>query len=160
MIAADVMTKEVVTVGPMSTVTEIAERLLEHHISGVPVVDAEDHVVGVVTEEDLLRLPMKHHAPAWWLHLLSEEFSLTPEDLRRVRSVTAKEVMVKNVETVSEDSPLPVIAAKLLDHRVKRLPVVRNQKLVGIVSRADLLEALARGPRNAWSEPADDALLS
>ena len=159
MIAADVMTKDVVTVGPLSTVMQIAERLLEHRISGVPVVDAENHVIGVITEEDLLRLPMKHHAPAWWLHLLSDEFSLTPGELSRVRSITARQVMAENVETISEDTPLPVIAAKLLDHRVKRLPVVRNGKLVGIVSRADLLEALARGPRNARLTPADEELL-
>lgn len=140
---ADVMTREVVTVGPKATVPEIARLMLEHHLSGVPV--AEDGtLLGIVSERDLMRRGEIGTAPAhsrWAAFFASEQ-----QDAARfvhTHGRTAADVMTSKVVTVTPRTPLGA-AADLLDrHRVKRLPVVENGKLVGIVARADLLRALA-----------------
>jgi len=142
--AKDVMTRRVVTATPDTGVREIARLLTERRISAVPVVDAEGHVLGIVSEGDLVRRPelgTERH-PSWWLRLF-----LAPEDRARefVKSHgrRAKDVMTREVVTVDEDASLEDIAELLESRHIKRVPVVREGKIVGIVSRADLLRAFA-----------------
>jgi CBS domain-containing protein len=141
--AKDVMTTSVVTVGPDTDVRTIARFLIERRISAVPVVDQAGRVVGIVSEGDLMRRAeagTERH-PSWWLELLA-----SPEDKARdyakLHGLTAKDVMTRPAVTVAEDAPLGEIATLLERHRIKRVPVVRDGTIVGIVSRANLLHGL------------------
>lgn len=142
--AGDVMTRNVATVAPDTTVDKIVDAMMTRHISAVPVVDAAGRVVGIVSEGDLVRrqeLGTDKH-PSWWLRLIS-----APEDRAhdylKAHGVHAKDVMTKDVATVSADTDLSEVADLLEDKRIKRVPVVEDGKLVGIVSRADLIRGLA-----------------
>lgn len=153
MVAKDVMTKRVVTVGPETPVPKIAQLLLERRISAVPVVDAGGRILGIVSEGDLIRRPEVGAPPrrSWWLALLggAEEGAV---EYVKTHGGRAKDVMTPTVVTVAEDAPLGEIARLLEERRIKRVPVVSRGKLVGIVSRADLLRALASArarPRRA-----------
>lgn len=142
--AKDVMTTRVVTVRPDTTVAQIAKTLLERHVSAVPVVDAGGGLLGIVSEGDLMRRPESstEERRSWWLAFLT----LPDEDQRRyvkTHGRHAEDVMTQNVVTVPPDCPLAEIATLLEDRRIKRVPVVEDGKLVGIVSRADLLRGLA-----------------
>ena len=145
--AKDVMTPSVVTVGPDATVREIAALLLEKRISAVPVIGAENQLVGIVSEGDLMRRPESgtERQRSWWLSLLAG-----PEDEARAYIKThgyrAKDVMTAPVITVGGKTPLDEVASVLERHRIKRVPVVKDGGVVGIVSRANLLHGLAAGP--------------
>ena len=152
--AQDVMTKEVVAVAPETPVVDVARLLARRRISGAPVTDAQGRLLGIVSEGDLIRRLEEDEGGrrSWWLDLLA-----SPED-RAERYVkahgrTAQDVMTRRPLTVGEDAPLAAIARLLEEHHVKRVPVVREGKVVGIVSRADLLRALAT---SAPPTPASD----
>lgn len=139
----DVMQTNVVTVTPETEVRDIAERLLENRISAVPVVDQAGDVVGIVSEGDLMRRPetgAERHL-SWWLRLAA-----SPEDraLDYVKSHGrhARDVMTRDVVTTHEEASLEEVAEILEKHHVKRLPVLRDGELIGVVSRADLLHGL------------------
>jgi CBS domain-containing protein len=144
--AKDIMTTNVVTVAPDTDVQSIARRLLGRGISAVPVVDESGRIVGIVSEGDLMRRPESatERHPSWWLGFIT-----TPDE--QARSYTkshgrkAKDVMTRKVVTVSEDASLDEIATLLERNRIKRVPVVRDGKIVGIVSRANMLHGLAAG---------------
>jgi CBS domain-containing protein len=149
----DVMTTRVVTVQPDERVEHIAALLLERRISGVPVVDADGRVVGIVTEGDLMRRPdlgTERHR-GWWLRMFGDDRERAAE-YARAHGSRADQVMTRNVITVTEDTSLDAIARLLEEHRIKRVPVVRDGKLVGIVSRANLLHALASRPAPSPAE--------
>jgi CBS domain-containing protein len=141
--AKDVMTTNVISVGPDTDVRTVARRLIERRISAVPVVDHEDRILGIVSEGDLMRRPESdtERHPSWWLALLAmpEEKA---RDYLKSHGLTAKDLMSRDVVTVAEDTPLVEIATLLERHRIKRVPVVREGKIVGIVSRANLLHGL------------------
>jgi len=145
--ARDVMTTNVVSVRSEVPVREIAKLLLEKGISAVPVVDERGAPLGMVSEGDLLgRAAAEREARRdWWLALLAEGEALNPEFLAslRAREHKAREIMSGPVVTVSEDTDVGEIARLLVAYRVKRVPVIRDGRVVGIVSRADLLRALA-----------------
>lgn len=141
--AKDVMTTNVISVGPDTEVRTVARRLIERRISAVPVVDHEDRILGIVSEGDLMRRPESdtERHPSWWLALLAmpEEKA---RDYLKSHGLTAKDLMSRDVVTVAEDTPLVEVATLLERHRIKRVPVVREGKIVGIVSRANLLHGL------------------
>ncbi|HEX2480980.1 MAG TPA: CBS domain-containing protein [Methylomirabilota bacterium] len=148
--ASDVMTTDVVTVRPDTRVEHIAGLLLERRISGVPVVDADGRLVGIVTEGDLMRRPeigTERHR-GWWLRMFGDERERAAE-YARAHGSRAEQVMTRNVVTVTEETPLGEIARLLEEHRIKRVPVIRDGKVVGIVSRANLLHSLAASPAPA-----------
>lgn len=144
MLAKDVMTTSVVTVPPGADVREVAALFLERRISAVPVVDAQGGLLGIVSEGDLLNRPEAEtqHRRSWWLRLFAGPDDQAREYLR-VHGRRAEDVMTQEVVTVPEDMPLGKIAALLERHRIKRVPVMRDGKLVGIVSRSNLLQGLA-----------------
>src|SRR5574338_371038 len=141
--AKDVMTTRLATVAPDATVREIANLLLERRISAVPVVDSDGRLKGIVSEGDLIRRPelgtLRHRS--WWLSLLSnaEEDAIS---YVKTHGGHARDVMTPEVITVDETAPLEQIADTLEKHGIKRVPVLGKGKLVGIVSRADLLRGL------------------
>lgn len=153
--ARDIMTTNVVTVRPDTGVREIAALLRERGISGAPVVDADGQVVGFVSEGDLVRRPENRteRHPSWWLALVAQ-----PEEraLAYIKSHggQARDVMTGKVVSVSEETSLEEIADLLERHRIKRVPVLRDGRVVGIVSRADLLHGLIA--RQATPKPAAD----
>ncbi len=137
MTAKDIMARPVVSVGPDTSVQEIARLLLERRISAVPVVDDRSRVIGMASEGDLMRRPesrTERHA-SWWLELLegTEERART---YLESHGLTARDVMTREVVTVAENTPLDKIATLLERNRIKRVPVLRGGKVVGIVSRA------------------------
>lgn len=158
--AGDVMTTRVVTVGPDTAVRTIAQTLVERGISAVPVVDGAGRLLGIVSEGDLMRRAEAgtERQPSWWLDLLA-----SPEekarDYSRAHGLTARDVMSREVVTVDEDSSLASVAALLERHRIKRVPVVRDGALVGIVSRANLLHGLIAAQPAPAATAGDDSAI-
>src|SRR5271165_2810798 len=147
MIARDVMTRDVVSVTSDTPARKIASLLVKHHIGAVPVIDSSDAPIGIVSEGDLIR-PDRAGREAWrqsWLEILAEGEPLAPELLAWLGSQnnSARAVMSAPVITVSEDTELTEIARVLVTHRIKRVPVVRDGRVAGIVARDDLLRTLS-----------------
>lgn len=148
--ASDIMTSPVITVGATVTVHEVACLLAERGISALPVVDSEKGVIGIVSEGDLLRRKEigSKKRRSWWLELLAGPDTLA-RDYTRAHSSSVRDVMSSPVISVSEETPLAEIADILEEHGIKRVTVMREGKLVGVVSRADLVRALARAATKA-----------
>jgi CBS domain-containing protein len=144
--AQDVMTSKVVTVAPDTRVIEIAQLLLERHISAVPVVSDDGQLLGIVSEGDLIHeLGQEGAKRSWWLDLLASPQTRAQAYLKDHGRLAA-DVMTRDIISVAPDTPLPEIARLLEQRRIKRVPVLRDGALVGIVSRADLLRGLAVHP--------------
>jgi len=143
MLAKDVMTTTVITVRPKTEVEEIARILLERGISAVPVENASGDLVGIVSESDLMRRAESgtEDAGSWWLQAI-----VSSSDLSRAYIKThgrhAKDVMTRNVISTGPGTSLSEIATLLEKNGIKRVPIVEDSKLVGIVSRANLLHGL------------------
>ena len=142
--AADIMTSGVITVLPGTPVQDIAKLLYTNRISGVPVVDADGRVLGIVSEGDLIGHvgAVGEQRRSWWLRLFVSESELA-RDYAKSHGTTAQDVMTREVVTVPETASVAEIARTLERHRIKRVPVVRDGKLVGIITRGNLLQALA-----------------
>lgn len=160
MIAKDIMTTPVVTVGPRTLVGEAARVLFENRISGVPVVDA-GRLVGILSEGDLLHrheIGTDAHVPAartWWARLFDDEDSA--RDYVRSHARYVRDVMTREVVSASPETPLAEIAALLERRRIRRVPLLRAGRLVGIVSRSDLVRAFVKvGASRPESAPESD----
>ncbi len=142
--ATEVMTTKVITVGENASVAEVAKLLAERGISAVPVVDKENRVIGMVSEGDLLHRTETgtEKCRSWWLEMMASTNQLAGDYIKS-HSANVKDVMTRDVISVSDTTPLADIAILLEANRIKRVPVVRDGKLVGIVSRANLVRALA-----------------
>jgi CBS domain-containing protein len=149
------MTQKPITATVEMTVADAAGLMLEHHISGLPVVGADGAVVGLVTEGDLLRRAetgTKRHRSRW-LELLMGPGRLA-RDYVNAHARRIGEVMSQEVVSASPQDSLESVVSAMEKHRIKRLPVVAHDRLVGIVSRADLVRALVHGLQTADSEVA------
>lgn len=152
--ARDIMTAPVVCVAPDTKLVTIVELMLEHRISAVPVIDADGGLVGIVSEGDLMHrkelgVPAER---SWWLSALGGRAMLA-EEFVKAHATTAEELMTTEVIVVGEDTALPEIARQLERNRIKRVPVIAAGRVVGIVSRANLLQALSLGPAGAAPQP-------
>ena len=147
--AADVMTTNVVTVGPETSVRQVAEILLGRRISAVPVVGQGGDLLGIVSEGDLIRRTESdtERRRSWWLQLLTSD-EMSAAEFVRLHSDKVTDVMTRIVVTADPDTSLAEIAALLERNGIKRVPIVKNGKVVGIVSRANLLQALASARRD------------
>lgn len=144
--AGELMTQKVVTVTPESWLAEAVTLMARHRISGLPVVDTAGTIVGMLTEGDLLRWREGHSAKqAHWLEMLAEGNDLAPEFLESIRNqkLKVRAAMSAGVTTISEDMAARDIADLMTEKGVKRFPVLRDGRLVGIVTRSDLVRALA-----------------
>jgi CBS domain-containing protein len=143
--AGDVMTTDVLTVTPETTVADTAKLMLERRISGVPVVDDLGRLVGILTEGDLMRRAELITARRpWWLALASSAEERAKAYVK-AHGLKVKDVMTRKVVTIDEHDPLDGIAMKFEEQGIKRAPVMRGTKVIGIVSRANLLQGLAIG---------------
>ena len=145
MFARDIMMTNVVTVKPHTSVTAIARLLIDREISGVPVIDDKIHLVGIVSEGDLVhRVKGDHELPRpWWVKLFGD-IDDTPHEYMKLHGRTAADVMTRVVLTVTENTSISEIVQIFEKKRIKRVPVVHpNGRLAGIVSRADVIQGLA-----------------
>ena len=142
--AIDVMVRDVVTVRPDTDVAAATKLLAEHDVSALPVLDKDGNLVGVLSEADLIHrteIGTEKHRP-WWLEAVTGATTLA-EEFAKSHGKKVSEVMTTDVISVTEDTPLSEIAALFERKRIKRVPVVKDGKLVGIVSRSNLIQALA-----------------
>jgi CBS domain-containing protein len=160
--AKDIMTSPVITVGPDTPVSEIAALLFERRISALPVVE-DGRLLGVVSEADLLH---RHEigtecvaqSGSWWLRLFSADRSI--EEYIKSHARRARDIMTREVASVAPDTAAAEIATLLETRGIKRVPVLEDGRLAGIVSRADLVQALAQAPQAAArvTPPSDAAI--
>jgi CBS domain-containing protein len=145
--AAGVMVSAVISVRPNAPVEEVARTLLAHRISAVPVINEEGELLGIVSEGDLMRRAEAgtERRRSWWLEHLTGKQVLAAEYVKS-HSHKVSDVMTCSVITATPETPLGEIATLLEKNRIKRVPILQNGKVVGIVSRANLLQALASLP--------------
>jgi CBS-domain-containing membrane protein len=144
--ASDVMVTNVITVGPNASVQEVADVLLTNHISALPVVDDHGELIGIISEGDLIRRAElgTERRRSWWLEIFAGE-SKEALAIEYVKSHGSKvgDVMTRDVITATPGTSLRDVAALLEKNRIKRVPIIERGKIVGIVSRANLVQALA-----------------
>ncbi len=157
--ARDVMVSPVITVRPTASVKDVAKIFIENRISAVPVVDDQGKLIGIVSEGDLL-----HRAEAdtqrrrpWWLLVMTSDETLAA-DYIKAHSRKVADVMTKDVITAAPDTPLHEIARALERYAIKRVPIVQDGQIVGIVSRANLIQAVASDRKKPEISPSDTAI--
>ena len=158
--ASDVMTRRVITVGRDASILEAARLMLQKKVSGLPVVDDQRKLIGIVTEGDFLRraeTATERKRPPW-LEFLIGPGRLADEYVHS-HGRKVEEVMTPDPRTVTEDTPLEAVVHVMERNHIKRLPVVNGDQLVGIISRANLLHALASLAREAPATAEDDATI-
>jgi CBS-domain-containing membrane protein len=159
--AIDVMVKDIVTAVPETTVRDVARLMINHRISGIPIVNAARQLLGIVTEGDLLRRAEtgteRQHSR--WAEWLSPGSRLAAEYVK-AHARRVADIMTPKVASVDELATLGEIAELMETQRIKRVPVLHDGKLVGIVSRADLLRVLASGGVNASRDDRDGSIRS
>lgn len=157
MIVADVMTRNCITVAPDATVEDAVKLMLSRQVSGLFVVDKAGDLVGVVTEGDLLRrdeLGTQRNRP-WWLRLLVSP-ARQAADFIRANGQHVRDVMTEKVLSINQNAPLEEVVAVMEKNRIKRLPVITEGKVVGVVSRSDIMRALIGRVRNVGPVTTDD----
>lgn len=155
--AIDIMTSPVITAGPNATVLEIVKLMLDNRISAVPIIGRNSDLIGLVSEGDLIRrseLGARDYS-SWWLAAIGGTIAMA-EDFVKSHGVRACEIMTEDVVTVGESARLPEIAELLEKKKIKRVPVTRDGHVVGIVSRANLLQALAAQREKMLQAPSAD----
>lgn len=148
--AADIMTRNVIRVSPDATIGQVAKTMAEHGISALPVCETNGDLVGMISEGDLLQpFGEKYRLRrAWWLNVLAEGDDLVPEfeNYLRLDHHRARDLMKRDVITATIDTPVSKVADLLREHGIKRVPILEDGRVVGIVSRADVVRALASKP--------------
>ncbi|MCB4823786.1 CBS domain-containing protein [Roseicella aerolata] len=158
--ARDLMTTSLVVVPPETPVAGLAQLLASRGISAVPVADPEGKLLGLVTEGDLIRrLAEEKRGPlGWFLGLFADSRKLA-DRFAKAHGARAEDVMTRDLVTVTEETGIDGIARLMERHQIRRVPVLREGKLVGIVSRADLLRAVLAPPAAPAAEETTDAAL-
>jgi CBS domain-containing protein len=147
--ARDLMTKEVVTVAPDTAVSEIAKLLSQHNIGGVPVVDADGKLRGVVSEADLVVRAARPRFPRYIPFLEGVIFLENPahyeQEVRKILAVTAADIMTENVVTAPLTASMEELATLMTQHNINRVVITEAARVVGIVTRGDIVRNLATG---------------
>jgi CBS domain-containing protein len=147
--AKDIMTKNVRTVGTSTTVEDLARVLVEHKISGTPVVNEQEDLIGIVTENDLIRKNKKFHIPTivrlFDAFIMLESKSSIEQEIKEMAAVTVEDIYRKEVLTVSEDTPVDEIATIMSERNIHLVPVVEGRKLKGIIGKIDIIKGLSLG---------------
>ena len=147
--AKDIMTKNVRTVGTSTTVEDLARVLVEHKISGTPVVNEQEDLIGIVTENDLIRKNKKFHIPTivrlFDAFIMLESKSSIEQEIKEMAAVTVEDIYRKEVLTVSENTPVDEIATIMSERNIHLIPVVEGRKLKGIIGKIDIIKGLSLG---------------
>jgi len=145
--AKDIMTVDVITAKPETTVEELARLLIEHKISGVPVVDGDDQLVGVVTENDLIKKNARLHIPTI-IRLFDAYFLLNSDkmedEIKKMVAGTVDEICNKDIVSLTEETTLEEIATIMSEKNIHLLPVLRDGQVVGIVGKADIVKSMTK----------------
>lgn len=143
--AKDIMTKDVITVKPGANVEELARLLMKHRISGVPVVDDEEQIIGIVTENDLIRKNKRLHIPTvirlFDAYLLVGSKSMEKE-IANMAATTVEEICTREIVSINEDTSLDEIATIMAEQHIHLLPVLSGRKVMGIVGKADVVRSM------------------
>jgi CBS domain-containing protein len=146
--ARDIMTKEVISVKPATTIEELARILMKHRISGVPVADDAGNIRGIITENDLISKNSRLHIPTI-LRLFDAYIPLgtsrLESDIKRMAALTVNEICSKDVISVDEEASVEYVATLMTEKKIHLLPVLREGKIVGIIGKRDLIKGLAGG---------------
>ena len=158
--AKDIMTADVVTVTPATTIRETAQVMVEHRVSALPVLTGDGAIVGIVTESDLLHRSETdtERKRKWWLNIITDTDTRAAEFIKS-HAQHVQDVMTRVVVTVSEDTSLADVADILDANQIQRVPVTRNGELIGIISRTDLVRALAQSRPDTEEERLDNGAL-
>ena len=144
--ASDIMTTEVITVKTNTSLKELARILYENHINGVPVVDDDGLLIGIICESDLIRKDKKLHIPTvvtiFDAVLYLESPKKMEKEIQRVNATTVEDLYTKEVLTVDEKTPLDEIATLMTQKKIYTIPVMDGDRLVGIIGKADLIRTL------------------
>jgi CBS domain-containing protein len=145
--AKDIMTVDVITVKPETTVEELARLLIEHKISGAPVVEDDNQLVGVVTENDLIKKNARLHIPTI-IRLFDAYFLLNSgkveEEIKKMVAGTVDEICNKEIVSLTEETTLEEIATIMSEKNIHLLPVLRDGMVVGIVGKADIVKSMTK----------------
>jgi CBS domain-containing protein len=155
--AHQIMTRNVITIGPNTSIVEAAKLMLNNHLSGLPVLDKGGKLIGIVSEGDFLRrseIGTQRKRPRWVQFFVGP--NRAADEFVHASGRKVEEVMTPNPLVVTEDTTLEEIVRLMEKNRVKRLPVMRSGRLVGIVTRANLLQAVASMARDVPDPTADD----
>ena len=146
--AKDIMTKDVITVTPVTTIEDLAHILIEHNISGAPVVNDEGNLVGIVTENDLISKNKRLHIPTvmrlFDAYIILESPATIEREIKRMAAVTVNDIFVKDVVTVTEENSVEEIATIMSEKKVYLIPVVTGGKITGIIGKMDLIKGIAK----------------
>jgi CBS domain-containing protein len=144
--ASDIMTTDVITVKKETNLKDLARLLYRNHINGVPVVDDDGLLIGIICESDLIRKDKKLHIPTvvaifdWVLYLESPK--KIEKEIQRINATTVEDLYIKEVVTVDEKTPVDEIATIMEEKKVYTIPVMDGSRLVGVVGQADLIRTL------------------
>lgn len=155
----EIMTRDVITVAPQTPIREAASLMVDHAVSGLPVVDEQGKLVGVLSEGDLILRQRARQPVPWWRAFFQDGERLARE-YQKAAGTTVAEVMTKAVISVSPDLPIEAAALILDQRRIRRVPVVADGRVVGIVSRGDLVKVLAKTPSPVGGPTSDSQLAS
>jgi CBS domain-containing protein len=144
--ASDIMTTDVITVKKETNLKDLARLFYRNHINGVPVVDDDGLLIGIICESDLIRKDKKLHIPTvvaifdWVLYLESPK--KIEKEIQRINATTVEDLYIKEVVTVGEKTPVDEIATIMEEKKVYTIPVMDRDRLVGIIGKADLIRTL------------------
>lgn len=143
----DIMTKDVITVKPTMTVHQVAELFLDKKISGAPVVNDDGELLGVVLEEGVIYKDKKVHLPTF-LHVslgfITFGVKRFEEEIKKITATNVSEIMEKNIIIVSADMDVEDVATMMLEKNIYYCPVTENNKVIGVVTKRDIVKAIAR----------------
>ena len=146
--AKDIMTKEVITVTPATTIEDLSHILIEYNISGAPVLNDEGDLIGIVTENDLISKNKRLHIPTvmrlFDAYIVLESPAAIEKEIRRMAAVTVNDIYIKDVITFSEDTTVEEIATTMSEKKVYLIPVVSGRKVIGIIGKMDIIKGIAR----------------
>jgi CBS-domain-containing membrane protein len=142
----DIMTTDLITVTPDTDVAKVAQILLDNHINGTPVVDSNDRVVGIICQSDLIAQQKKLPIPTFFTFLESviqvTSMKEIDKQVRKIAALTVSQAMSPNPATVNPDTSLETVASLMVDNNFHTLPVIKNDRLVGVIGKEDVLRTL------------------
>lgn len=147
--AKDIMTGDLITVKPTTTIEDLARTLTEHNISGAPVVNDAGDLIGIVTENDLISQNKRLHIPTvmrlFDAFIMLESPSKIEKEIKKMAAITVDDICTKKVITITEDTPVQDIATIMSEKKVHLIPVVEGKKIRGIIGKMDLVKGITKG---------------